>query len=250
MVGCGALGCENIKNFALCGISCGPKGSLVVTDNDRIEVSNLSRQFLFREENVGQAKSAAAGARMKQINPAAHVEARQDFIGATTEHIYNDLFWKDLDAVVNALDNIEARFYVDRRCVEFKKILVESGTMGTAGNIDIIVPMKTNTYADDGAADQSGGIPMCTLRNFPYIYEHCIEWARAQFEDCFVSPMQAVGQLIEDPASFIARITNEVSKAQSEGEKEKFARKAPGNAEKRRWHVEGSEPGNVHGAVL
>lgn len=48
MVGCGALGCEYLKNFALLGIGAGEEGAIIVTDNDRIEVSNLNRQFLFR----------------------------------------------------------------------------------------------------------------------------------------------------------------------------------------------------------
>ncbi|AYU83110.1 ubiquitin-activating enzyme e1, putative [Leishmania donovani] len=219
MVGCGALGCENVKNFALCGITCGTGGSLVVTDNDRIEVSNLSRQFLFREENVGQPKSAAAAARMRQMNPDANVDARQDFIGTTTEHLYPDTFWQSLNVVVNALDNIEARLYVDQQCVRFQKVLVEAGTMGTGGNVDIIVPGRTSSYADGGAADQTGGIPMCTLRNFPYIYDHCIEWARAQFDDMFVSPMQTAQQIIEDPAAFTQRIHHEVSSGSSAGER-------------------------------
>lgn len=219
MVGCGALGCENIKNFALCGIGCGKDGSLVVTDNDRIEVSNLSRQFLFREDNVGQPKSVAAGARMRQINPAAHVDARQDFVGPTTDHLYPDGFWEGLDVVVNALDNMEARLYVDGQCVRFHRILLEAGTMGTAGNVDIIVPGKTSSYSDGGGADQTGGIPMCTLRNFPYIYDHCIEWARSQFDDLFVSPMQSAHQIIEDPKGYIGRIAKEVAQASSDGEK-------------------------------
>ena len=51
-VGCGALGCEYLKGFALMGL--GANGGVVhVTDMDRIEVSNLNRQFLFRKENVG-----------------------------------------------------------------------------------------------------------------------------------------------------------------------------------------------------
>lgn len=228
MVGCGALGCEDIKNFALCGISCGKNGSLVVTDNDRIEVSNLSRQFLFRETNVGQPKSSAAAVRMKEMNSDANVEARQDFVGEATEHLYNPEFWSSLSVVVNALDNMESRLYVDKQCVRYHKILVEAGTMGTGGNIDIIVPGKTSSYADGGDADQSGGIPMCTLRNFPYIFDHCIEWARAQFDDLFVSPMQAASQILENPESFTKRVQFEIDSAQSEGEKRSIIEKNKG----------------------
>ncbi|KPA86321.1 putative mitochondrial ubiquitin-activating enzyme e1 [Leptomonas pyrrhocoris] len=229
MVGCGALGCENIKNFALCGITCGPNGSLVVTDNDRIEVSNLSRQFLFREENVGQSKSAAAAARMRQMNPDCKVDPRQDYVGATTEHVFPDTFWQSLDVVVNALDNMETRLYVDQQCVRFHKVLVEAGTMGTGGNVDIIVPGRTSSYADGGAADQTGGIPMCTLRNFPYIYDHCIEWGRALFDDMFVSPMQTAQQVIEDPTAFTQRITHEVSGGSSAGERRSLIAKNLGS---------------------
>nr|CCD14948.1 unnamed protein product [Trypanosoma congolense IL3000] len=219
MAGCGALGCENIKNFALCGITCGPRGSFVVTDNDRIEVSNLSRQFLFREENVGQPKSSVAVSRMKSINADARADARQDYIGTATEHIYHDNFWSELDVVVNALDNMETRLYIDQKCVNFHKILVEAGTMGTGGNVDIVVPGKTTSYSDGGAADSTGGIPMCTLRNFPYTSDHCTEWARAQFDDLFVSPMQTVRQLLENPQAFTERIKNEINNAQSAGER-------------------------------
>lgn len=48
LVGCGALGCEYLKGFALMGIGTADGGMVAVTDMDRIELSNLSRQFLFR----------------------------------------------------------------------------------------------------------------------------------------------------------------------------------------------------------
>ena len=60
MVGAGALGCEYAKAFALMGVGCGEKGSITVTDNDNIEISNLNRQFLFRKINVIQPKSETA----------------------------------------------------------------------------------------------------------------------------------------------------------------------------------------------
>uniref|UniRef100_A0A453KE98 THIF-type NAD/FAD binding fold domain-containing protein n=1 Tax=Aegilops tauschii subsp. strangulata TaxID=200361 RepID=A0A453KE98_AEGTS len=68
MVGSGALGCEFLKNLALMGISCSQNGNLTVTDDDVIEKSNLSRQFLFRDWNIGQPKSTvAATAAMKPL---------------------------------------------------------------------------------------------------------------------------------------------------------------------------------------
>jgi ubiquitin-activating enzyme E1 len=225
MVGCGALGCENIKNFALCGICCSKEGLLTVTDNDRIEISNLSRQFLFREDNVGHLKSAAAVDRARHMNAAVNFVARSDFVGNSTEHLFPDRFWMALDGVVNALDNIAARLYVDKQCVLFHKVLVEAGTMGTGGNVDIIVPKKTTSYADGGQADESGGIPMCTLRNFPYIFEHCIEWARAQFDDHFVSPIQLTQQLLEDPAEFVSKIRAEVANAETTGTRRSLVEK-------------------------
>lgn len=69
VVGCGALGCEYLKNFALLGVGTGAQGGIVVTDNDRIEISNLNRQFLFREKNVGQPKSVAAAHAAHVMNP-------------------------------------------------------------------------------------------------------------------------------------------------------------------------------------
>eukprot|EP01147_Barroeca_monosierra_P007161 gene7161-7651_t len=225
MVGCGALGCEFMKNFALMGVSCHPSGRLHVTDNDRIELSNLSRQFLFREDNVGQPKSAAAAKRAKIMNPDLNVVARQDLVAPETEHIFDGVFWEGLDLVlailclcndgqscmnvsysVYHLKMDEARLYVDNKCVLFEKPLLESGTMGTGANVDVIVPHITASYSDGGNADAGGGIPMCTLRNFPHLIDHCIEWARAKFNDLFVSPATQLQQFLEDPETFLTSI--------------------------------------------
>ena len=56
VVGAGALGCELLKNLSLMGTSCGSQGKLTITDDDIIEKSNLSRQFLFRNWNIGEEK--------------------------------------------------------------------------------------------------------------------------------------------------------------------------------------------------
>lgn len=70
MVGAGAIGCELLKNYAMLGVGCAKKnpatgakgGSIVLTDPDVIEVSNLNRQFLFREKHLRKPKSSTAAA--------------------------------------------------------------------------------------------------------------------------------------------------------------------------------------------
>lgn len=76
MVGVGALGCELLKNFAMLGLGTGEedldnskmKGLITITDPDSIELSNLSRQFLFREKHIGMPKSFTAAAAAQQMN--------------------------------------------------------------------------------------------------------------------------------------------------------------------------------------
>lgn len=84
VVGAGALGCEFLKNFALMGVGCGPAGRVTVTDMDRIEVSNLNRQFLFRSWNVGQPKSVTSAAAARAMNPEMKVEALETPVGEDT----------------------------------------------------------------------------------------------------------------------------------------------------------------------
>jgi molybdopterin/thiamine biosynthesis adenylyltransferase len=51
------------------------------------------------------------------------------------------------DGVANALDNIEARTYMDRRCVYYRLPLLESGTLGTKGNTQVVIPDVTESYS-------------------------------------------------------------------------------------------------------
>ncbi|KAJ8604786.1 hypothetical protein CTAYLR_001047 [Chrysophaeum taylorii] len=221
LVGSGALGCEFVKNFALCGVCCGPRGKLLVADADRIELSNLTRQFLFREHNVGHPKCVAAAAMAvdpgprtcaNAMNAALKVSTAEAYVGPKTETtLFNDDLWEGLDGVCNALDNMEARFYVDGQCVKFEKPLLESGTMGTSGNVDPIVPHKTRTYREGGNAADGGGVPMCTLRNFPHLIEHCIEWARDKFAELFVKPAKRAAKFAQAPDSACATLRRDLA---------------------------------------
>lgn len=137
IVGAGAIGCEHLKNFAMAGIGGGEKGEVIITDMDLIEKSNLNRQFLFRPNNVQQSKSQTAAKAIRAMNKDINVTAHENRVGQETENVYNDEFFEKLDGVANALDNMDARIYMDRRCVFYRRMLIDSGTLGTMGNVQV-----------------------------------------------------------------------------------------------------------------
>jgi ubiquitin-activating enzyme E1 len=200
LVGAGAIGCEMLKNWAMMGLGTGPNGKIWVTDNDSIEKSNLNRQFLFRPADVGKLKSDCAAAAVVAMNPdlKGKIVTMQDKVGPETEDIFNEDFWNGLDAVTNALDNVEARTYVDRRCVFFRKPLVDSGTLGTKGNTQVVLPFITESYSSSQDPPEKS-YPMCTLRSFPNRIEHTIAWAREMFDTMFVKNPEVVNLYLTTP---------------------------------------------------
>jgi ubiquitin-activating enzyme E1 len=205
MVGAGALGCEYIKAFALMGVGCSAEGRVAVTDNDNIEVSNLNRQFLFRKNNVGDSKSKVACEIAHDMNNHLNVKDYQTRVGSDTEAVFNDQFWEKLDFVVNAVDNIKARLYVDQRCVWYTKPLLESGTLGTKANSQMVIPFKTQCYGDSQDPPEEA-IPMCTLRNFPNQIEHCIEWGRDLFSKFFYDTPNDTASYLDKPLVFLGQL--------------------------------------------
>ncbi|XP_043934789.1 ubiquitin-like modifier-activating enzyme 1 isoform X2 [Protopterus annectens] len=198
LVGAGAIGCELLKNFAMIGLATKEDGGCItVTDMDSIERSNLNRQFLFRDRDVSKPKSDTAAIAAKQMNPHIHIVSHQNRVGEETEHIYNDEFFTELDGVANALDNVEARMYMDGRCVFYGKPLLESGTLGTKGNTQVILPFLTESYGTNRDPTDMG-FPMCTLKHFPNAIEHTLQWARDEFEGLFKQPAVCVEQYLRD----------------------------------------------------
>uniref|UniRef100_A0AAR2IJZ8 Ubiquitin-activating enzyme E1 C-terminal domain-containing protein n=1 Tax=Pygocentrus nattereri TaxID=42514 RepID=A0AAR2IJZ8_PYGNA len=184
MVGCGAIGCEMLKNFALLGVGLARcSGEVCVTDPDLIEKSNLNRQFLFRPHHIQKPKSLTAAQATLEINSELQIAAQLNKVCPATEDMYNDAFYSRLNLVVTALDNVEARRYVDSRSVSNQKALLDSGTMGTKGHTEIIVPYLTESYNSHFLDPEE--IPFCTLKSFPAVIEHTIQWARDKFESAF-----------------------------------------------------------------
>ena len=193
LVGAGAIGCEMLKSWALIGLAIGAEGKISVADMDQIEKSNLNRQFLFRPKDVGKLKADCAAEAVAAMNPELNgkIVTLRDRVGTETEHIFNEDFWEGLDGVTNALDNVDARQYVDRRCVFFRKPLLDSGTLGTKGNSQVVLPRLTESYSSSQDPPEQS-FPQCTLRSFPNKIEHTIAWAKEKFHQYFVGPPETV----------------------------------------------------------
>lgn len=185
MVGVGAIGCELLKNLALLGVS--TAGKLTITDPDHIENSNLSRQFLFREKHIRMPKAAVAAAAAVDLNPALreHLLPRLDKVHEPTAHIFSESFFQAQSLVLTALDSIQARRYVDSRCVHALTPLLDSGTLGSKGHVQVILPHSTETYSERSDPEDESSIPVCTLKLFPEETVHCIEWALDLFARYF-----------------------------------------------------------------
>ena len=203
MVGAGALGCELVKLAALMGLGCGQNGKLVVTDDDTIEISNLNRQFLFRKAHVNKPKSEMASKIAKGFNIALNCEPHKARASEENENLFTDDFWDAQEIIIGAVDNVHARKYVDSKCLFHNKPLFDSGTLGTKCNSQITVPDLTQAYGDSIDPEETG-VPMCTIRNYPYLIDHCIEWGRGiAFEDIFTVGSAEFAQFIKDPAAYV-----------------------------------------------
>lgn len=196
LVGAGAIGCEHLKNLAMMGV-----GTTVVTDMDTIEKSNLNRQFLFRNSDIGKLKSESAKNAIMEMNPHVKVIAQQNKVCNDTLKLYNEKFFSQFSSVLTALDNVDARLFVDNLCLQNCIPLIDAGTLGTKCNVQIVVPHLTETYGQSRDPPEKE-IPMCTLKNFPYLIEHCIQWARDLFEGLFVRAPQDFMQYKSNPQKY------------------------------------------------
>ncbi|XP_017053395.1 SUMO-activating enzyme subunit 2 [Drosophila ficusphila] len=182
VVGAGGIGCEVLKNLVLSGFS-----DIEIIDLDTIDLSNLNRQFLFHREHVGKSKARVARESALSFNPDAKIIAYHDSVTSTD---YGVNFFKKFDVVLSALDNRAARNHVNRMCLNADVPLIESGTAGYNGQVELIKRGLTQCYECTPKAKQRS-FPGCTIRNTPSEPIHCIVWAKHLFNQLF-------GESLED----------------------------------------------------
>ncbi|KAJ1618830.1 hypothetical protein T492DRAFT_1090042 [Pavlovales sp. CCMP2436] len=171
VIGAGAIGCELLKDFAGMGIALASEGGEVsVTDNDFIERSNLNRQLLFRQSDIGKSKAACAAEACHRLNPSMR----------------------------------GARLLADELSVRYCVPLLDSGTLGAKGSVQPSVPKVTESYgASADPAEEEGEIPQCTLKTFPFAPEHCVAWAREQLDGEFGTPVGEAMRYVCDEEAFV-----------------------------------------------
>lgn len=114
-------------------------GRITLVDSDAVSLSNLNRQLLHWEEDMGKSKVDSAGEKLVKMNSAVHVERVQERI--TPESC--KAFLKDVDVVIDCLDNMETRYVLNRECVKQGLPLIHGGVYGMMGQLTTIIPGKT-----------------------------------------------------------------------------------------------------------
>lgn len=134
ILGAGALGTNIANILGRAGI-----GNLIIADSDRVELSNLQRQMLFVEKDVGRSKALAVAHHLGEINSEINVEA---FFQEVDKSNFYEIF-ANCDLIMDATDNFPSRFMLNRMCHKFAIPWVFSGVTASYGQSALFIPHKT-----------------------------------------------------------------------------------------------------------
>jgi molybdopterin-synthase adenylyltransferase len=134
IAGAGGLGSPVAIYLAVAGI-----GRLTIIDFDTVDLSNLNRQILHWEDDVGRRKVESAGQKLTKINSNIVVNALN--VKITGDNIAQLLH--DVDLVMDCMDNMETRFIINEACVKKGIPMIHGGVREMLGEITTIIPGKT-----------------------------------------------------------------------------------------------------------
>lgn len=134
VAGVGGLGSPASIYLACAGIGC-----VTIVDCDLVELSNLNRQILYWDEDIGEKKVFSAAGKLAKLNPSVEINPIH---GKITEDNVKGII-KGVDAVVDGMDNIETRFIINAACVSEGIPFIHGAVNGLTGEITTIIPGET-----------------------------------------------------------------------------------------------------------
>ena len=128
IVGAGGLGCPAALYLAASGV-----GKLTIADGDTIDATNLQRQILYRDANIGKPKAASAKAALLEVNPEVQVVA----LGERLDGNPLSSLVASVDVVLDCTDNFATRHALNRACVKASKPLVSGAAIRFDGQLAV-----------------------------------------------------------------------------------------------------------------
>jgi len=154
VVGVGGLGNPITSRLAAMGV-----GTLRIVDRDVIELSNLHRQTMFDEDDVGQVKVEVAAKKLQKLNPDCKIEAL-----AVSVNDYTALeVIEGCDVVIDALDSVNARYALNKACVKFNIPFVTGAAVGVSGQAFTIIPKTSACYYCMFPSLDEDSMPTCSI---------------------------------------------------------------------------------------
>ena len=153
IVGLGGLGCPVSLYLAAAGI-----GSLSICDPDRVELSNLQRQVLYKPEDCGDFKVDCAKRALQGLNPEIKITANSAEVSA-------EVLAGDYDLVVDCTDNLAARHLMNRHCVAKKRGFVSASAIGWEGQLVAFDFRQNPSLCLNCIIDQDSPEPMMNCGN-------------------------------------------------------------------------------------
>jgi molybdopterin/thiamine biosynthesis adenylyltransferase len=138
-IGCGGLGSPFSMYLTAAGVE-----ELTIIDNDKVDISNLQRQILYNESQLGKDKVNAAKEVLSKLNSEVKVNIYKDFIDGNSISKY--LESKDYDFIVDCSDNFKTKFLVNKIAIENNIRSIIAGIKDFYGQIITINPKKTACY--------------------------------------------------------------------------------------------------------
>ena len=154
VVGIGGLGNPITTRLVAMGI-----GKLRIVDRDVIELSNLHRQTMFDELDVGQIKVEVAAKKLQKLNSDVVIEALPISVNDYTALDVVD----GCDVVIDALDSVNARYSLNKACVENNIPFVTGAAVGVSGQVFTVIPKESACYHCLFPALDEDSMPTCSI---------------------------------------------------------------------------------------